>query len=130
VRALAGVAVVAALALGSSAGAAASGVALTIAVWEDGSLSSPPRTWTLRCGPVGGTLPGRRNACRRLAGGGAGLFSPIPRDALCTEIYGGPQVALVRGRIAERRVWARFARTDGCQIARWSRVAFLFPIKV
>jgi hypothetical protein len=44
----------------------------------------------------------------------------------CTEIYGGPQVARVRGYCRGAQVRATFNRTNGCQIARWNRVAFLF----
>jgi hypothetical protein len=45
----------------------------------------------------------------------------------CIEIYGGPQVAEVRGTFRGRQVAARFSREDGCQIERWDRVRFLFP---
>jgi len=54
-------------------------------------------------------------------------FRPVPADTACTEIYGGPHVAEVRGRFRGRRVSAQFTRTDGCQIERWNRVRFLFP---
>ena len=50
---------------------------------------------------------------------------PTPRDKACSMIYGGPQQAVVSGTLAGRRVWARFTRRDGCEIARWNRVAFL-----
>jgi hypothetical protein len=53
-------------------------------------------------------------------------FKPVPPDSACTQIYGGPDVAFVRGTYMGRRVWARFKRNDGCQIARWDRIAFLF----
>jgi hypothetical protein len=46
---------------------------------------------------------------------------------VCSEIYGGPQEALVTGTLRGNRVFARFSRTDGCQLERWSRVSFLFP---
>jgi hypothetical protein len=46
---------------------------------------------------------------------------------MCTQIYGGPQEALVTGTFGGRRVWARFSRRNGCEIARWNRIAFLFP---
>jgi hypothetical protein len=35
--------------------------------------------------------------------------------------------ALVTGIYFGRPVWARLSRVDGCAIARWQRVAFLFP---
>jgi len=81
--------------------------------------------WTLRC-PAGGTLPRPARACRRLEALDR-PFAPVPKNAACTLIYGGPQVAEVRGTFKGRRVKARFTRTDGCEIARWNRVRFLFP---
>jgi hypothetical protein len=53
-------------------------------------------------------------------------FAPVPGDVVCAQIYGGPQQALVTGSLGGRKVWARFRRTDGCQTARWDRLAFLF----
>jgi hypothetical protein len=35
--------------------------------------------------------------------------------------------AFVTGRYYGRRVWSRLALTDGCAIARWNGLAFLFP---
>jgi hypothetical protein len=53
-------------------------------------------------------------------------FAPVPPDMMCTTIYGGPDQALVTGTLDGRKVYARFKRTDGCEIARWNRLAFLF----
>jgi hypothetical protein len=50
------------------------------------------------------------------------MFAPTPQGIACTEIYGGPQKARVVGIVAGDRVWATFARADGCQIARWNRI--------
>jgi hypothetical protein len=99
---------------------------LTIAVQPRGS-SGPTRTWTLTCRPPGGTLPRARAACGRLT---PGAFRPLPPDTICTEIYGGPQTARVRGRIGGRPVDARFSRTNGCEIHRWDSVRFLLPVKI
>jgi hypothetical protein len=33
----------------------------------------------------------------------------------------------VRGTFRGKRVWTWFKRRDGCEIARWKRVGFLFP---
>jgi subtilisin inhibitor-like len=104
---------------------AAVAVSLTITVWPEGK-AGPSHSWTLRCSPVSGTLPGRTDACRRLAS----LKNPfrlVPSGTACTQIYGGPQTALVRGTFRGRRVWTHFRRRDGCEIARWKRVSFLFP---
>jgi hypothetical protein len=46
----------------------------------------------------------------------------------CTQIYGGPQKALVAGVYNGKQVGATFTRINGCQIARWNRVRVLFPI--
>jgi hypothetical protein len=45
----------------------------------------------------------------------------------CAELYGGPMTAIVTGTYEGRKLWTRLSRVDGCAIARWSRVAFLFP---
>ncbi len=41
----------------------------------------------------------------------------------CTQVYGGAQTATVTGTWRGERVDARYARNDGCQIARWDRIA-------
>ena len=40
---------------------------------------------------------------------------------------GGPQVAIVSGRVRGHRVWARLSRGDGCQMERWDRIPSLLP---
>ena len=100
---------------------------LQITVWPNGQGDpSDKRGWTLRCAPVGGTLPHRTSACVKL-GRLAHPFAPTPKGVACTQIYGGPQVALVTGRFRGHSVRARFSRKDGCEIARWNSVRFLFP---
>jgi hypothetical protein len=83
--------------------------------------------WTLRC-PAGGTLPRPPRACKRLDAIDH-PFAPVPNGLACTQIYGDPQVAEVRGTFHGRPVNARFTRADGCEINRWNRVRFLFPVK-
>ena len=114
-------------ALAFSAGAAATTANLTIVVWPLGTAKGGEKTWTLRCNPAGGTLPHAVNACRRLASLRS-PFAPVPVDVACSTIYGGPQVAVVRGSFRGHGIWARFKRTDSCQTERWNRVAFLVPI--
>jgi hypothetical protein len=82
--------------------------------------------WTLRCGPAGGTLPRAAQACRRLMQLEA-PFAPVPKDAACTQVYGGPESARVTGRFRSRSISATFNLRNGCEISRWRRVAFLFP---
>jgi Subtilisin inhibitor-like len=115
---------------GSSDSASESGSAsstdLTIAVQPNGS-SGPTRTWTLRCDPPGGSLPRAQAACARLK---PDALRPLAPDTICTQIYGGPQTARVRGRLRGRPVDARFSRSNGCEIHRWDRVRFLLPVRI
>ena len=54
---------------------------------------------------------------RRLARLEAVLARAGDAGRVCTEVYGGPERARVRGRLQGRRVDVRVARTDGCGIA-------------
>ena len=99
--------------------------ALTIVVWPQG-LDGPSQRWTLRCGPTGGTLPARAAACRRLDAL-ANPFRRVPTNAICTEIYGGPQVARIVGKHHGRRIWVQIQRRNGCEISRWDRLRPLLP---
>jgi hypothetical protein len=99
---------------------------LHVTVWPNGQGQTPKRSYTLRCAPAGGTLPHRLAACRRLALLKA-PFAGVPKNIACTEIYGGPDEAVVTGRFRGALVRATFNRRDGCEIDRWNRVAFLFP---
>ena len=99
--------------------------ALTITVWPQG-LDGPSDRWTLRCGPIGGTLPARVAACRKLSMLSA-PFAPVGKERVCTEIYGGPGVARVTGWFRGRKLWVEFRRRNGCEIDRWERVRPLLP---
>ena len=46
----------------------------------------------------------------------------------CTQLYGGPQTLRVTGTIDGRAVNRRFARTNGCEIADFARVAGALPV--
>ena len=110
---------------GSGSATTASATDLVITVWPQGQGRS--RKWTLSCDPVGGTLPRAANACSRLT---IEALRPLPRDTVCTQVYGGPQKARVTGRVDGRRVNARFSRVNGCEIHRWDSVRFLFPVRI
>jgi hypothetical protein len=107
----------------TSGGDASKPTSLEISVTPGGE--APTKVWTLRC-PDGGTLPDADQACSMLLRLDD-PFAPVPKDVACTEIYGGPQVAEAHGTFRGRRVDARFTRTNGCEIARWDKVQFLFP---
>jgi hypothetical protein len=116
------------VACSSAVGGSTATTSLRIAYWEDGMGSEPDTTWTLQCEPVGGSLARPARACARLEAAGRTLFAPLPKNIVCTEIYGGPQRARVTGVLDGRRVWATFSRSNGCHIARWAKVSpWLLP---
>ena len=106
--------------------ATADSTELTITVQPQGT-DGPTRTWTLRCNPPGGNHPRAAAACEQLS---AQALRALPRGTICTQIYGGPQTARVRGRVEGEPVDARFSRTNGCEIHRWDSVGSLFPVKI
>lgn len=90
-----------------------------------GPGAAPTRT-TLTCDPPGGDHPDPAAACAALARE-PDPFVPLPADAICTEIYGGPETATVTGTYAGRPVALTLSRTDGCRIAQWDRLGALLP---
>ena len=116
-----------ALALLAPAAHAAQGTSLTITYIENIDRPDDRVRWTVRCEPLGGTHLRRAAVCRELSRLGRQAFRPVPPDKACTQIYGGPQVAIVSGRVDGHAVWARLSRSDGCQIARWDRIPSLLP---
>lgn len=104
-------------------------VQLTV-VHDDGSGRRTSGTLTCRGTDrrAEGALEGRAavsELCAR-ARGIAGLLTSQPdKGRHCTQIYGGPQTALVTGTIGGERVHRRFSRTNGCEIAEFRRAAGL-----
>ncbi|GHF42271.1 hypothetical protein GCM10010218_24260 [Streptomyces mashuensis] len=87
------------------------------------------RTYELHCHPAGGTHPHAQEACDQLdqqTRWGKDLFAPVPKNQMCTMLYGGPERAHVSGTWAGRPVNTDFKRTDGCETARWNKVSKLF----
>lgn len=82
--------------------------------------------WTLTCEPVGGDHPDAEGACRQLAAADA-PFTPVPADAICTEQYGGPQTATVRGTYRGEPVDLELSRVNGCSISQWDALVPLVP---
>ncbi|MGP3966602.1 SSI family serine proteinase inhibitor [Streptomyces sp. 6N223] len=134
-----------ATAAASVSGPAAAAVALTPAGWpahgaaanhlvititESGETDG---TYELYCDPARGfPHPEPLEACDALhraeeEAPGGDPFAPVPDDALCTYMYGGPAVAQVEGTWQGEPVNARFERSDGCEIARWDRLVPALP---
>jgi Subtilisin inhibitor-like len=115
--------VLAAILCATASATPSSGTSLRITFWADSAKPLDRVSWTLRCNPPAGSLPRPARACTRLLPGGVRLFAPVPTNALCTEIYGGPQKARVVGTLKGRLVRTAFSRTNGCEIARWQRIS-------
>lgn len=50
------------------------------------------------------------------------ITPPLPGDRVCTEIYGGPDTAHIRGTIDSQSVDTVIDRTNGCGISDWDMV--------
>jgi hypothetical protein len=82
--------------------------------WGPGSR----QVWTLRCDPPAGTHPAPVRACTSLERT-ADPFSNLPTGMACSMIYSGPERARVVGSWKGVPVDTTFARTNGCETARW-----------
>ena len=83
-----------------------------------------PERYVLTCDPTIGGHPEPEAACGNLT---AEALQPLPADAVCAEVYGGPQTATVRGRFEGQRVDLALSRTDACRTAQWDRLGALLP---
>ncbi|MDT0378854.1 SSI family serine proteinase inhibitor [Streptomyces sp. DSM 42041] len=112
-------------------------------------------TRSLFCHPAGGTHPRAQAACealdaavsaartagrdpegpvgrsgdtqRALRAPAAGPFAPVPSEAVCTMVHGGPAHARIKGVWHGKPVDARFDRSNGCEMSRWDRLVPVLP---
>jgi hypothetical protein len=85
---------------------------------------APATQLTVRVDPDGdGPKPAKEAQVRSASGLRPADLDPVPDDVACTEQYGGPETATISGTLDGREVDARFARNNGCEIARWDTVA-------
>ena len=54
------------------------------------------------------------------------VFEPTPGNVACTQQYGGPETATVKGTLDGKEIDAKFSRENGCEIARWDAAKALF----
>jgi hypothetical protein len=132
-RAAAALVLATAAAAGALAGTGAAAqptVRLTVTFTRDGGA---PLVAHLRCNGSRASADGflRRvgaaRACRHARRTAVFLARRPARGRACTQIFGGPERARVRGRIGARRIDRGLARTDGCRIADYDRVVPLVP---
>ncbi|NOJ60587.1 hypothetical protein [Arthrobacter sp. 260] len=83
-----------------------------------------PVTYELACEagePVGDSaLPDPSAACDVLATNGDLIMDEPAAGAMCTQLYGGPETAVVTGTLNGNAVDASFSRDNGCSIDRWA----------
>jgi hypothetical protein len=91
---------------------------LVIRVDDDGDGPNAPRELKLDC-----DAPTDSAACGAAAGTSAADLAPTEEGTACTQLFGGPETASIKGTIRGDEVDATFSRRDGCEIARWERVA-------
>ena len=101
---------------------------LQITLWPTGK-SGASRLATLTCDPNAGTHPDPAAACAALDAHPEALH-PVPGDVACTEIYGGDQVAEVKGTGPDgAALRAILNRSNGCEIARWDALAPVLDLR-
>jgi len=108
-------------AAGQTAAVRPAAVSLVIKVTGPGA---PPRRWTLRCDPVGGTHPDAAKACRILLHA-KNPFAPIPRGPMCPVNAIGTRTATVKGTWFGYPVDATFIQS-GCGLPRWTKISQIF----
>jgi hypothetical protein len=104
-------------------------IELTIA-FDDGAGTKTTGSLTCREGQprATGALAGRAAAltlCARARDLAPLLTTQPDKGRMCAQIYGGPQTAHVTGTIDGVKVDRRFTRTNGCEIADFTRAAGL-----
>lgn len=82
---------------------------------------------TIECPVAADGDPADQRVCAWLQDSGRELLLEEPEAGrVCTQVYGGPEVATVTGTIDGKPVAANFSREDGCAIARFDAVSPLW----
>jgi hypothetical protein len=95
---------------------------LRVSVRPEGP-GGPERLRRIECAVLGADAIDPR--CRLLGGLEPRDLDPVPRRAVCAQVYGGPATARVTGELRGVRLAAEFELSDACQIARWRHNAAL-----
>jgi hypothetical protein len=99
----------------------------------------PVERYLLACNPPSGTVRDPAAACDRIADRAAttgqpsigGSFPAGPTGqgvVMCPQIYGGPEIAFVRGRFAGAPVNARLSRENGCTMSSYDAAMKLLGV--
>ena len=90
---------------------------LVVTVDADGGEGQPAKELQVSC-----KEPTDSDACGAAAGISKADLAPTADDVACTQQFGGPETATIKGTIRGEAIDASFSRTDGCEIARWDKV--------
>jgi hypothetical protein len=58
---------------------------------------------------------------------GATALPAVPKDQMCTQVFGGPETATITGTWRGKPVMSRLSRINGCEISRWNALNGLLP---
>ena len=104
-----------------SPGGGAALAELTVTVDEDGDGGAAAKTSEVTCEAASDS-----EACAAVAAMKPEVFKEPSGNTACTQQFGGPETATVKGTVNGEPVDARFSRENGCQIARWDEAKALF----
>lgn len=77
-------------------------------------------SWILKCQPNSGSHPKVSTACKFLnTPAGKKAILELPKNEMCTQIYGGAITARIFGDFRGKKINLRLDRKDGCKIAQW-----------
>lgn len=71
------------------------------------------------------TLSEAAEACKLIAEKPEIIVQQQSPQAICTEIFGGPERAEITGELAGKSVQSTYSKHNGCAIDRWSRAELL-----
>jgi hypothetical protein len=92
---------------------------LTVTVTPDEGAT--PKTTEVTC-----AAPEDSEVCQALAALKPDTLKPVPGNVACTQQYGGPETATIKGTLNGEPVDASFSRVNGCEIARWDAAKAVF----
>ena len=93
----------------------------------DRADGSAPERYTLNCADVAASdHPAAQAACDHLAAMDE-PFAPLPADAICAQVFDGPETARVTGRWHGEPVDLELARNDSCRTGQWDGLGPLLP---
>jgi len=92
-----------------------------VTVDADGESGAAAKELQVTC-----SAPTDSDVCGAAAGVSAADLAAPKDDIACTQVFGGPETATIKGTLRGEPVDASFSRSDGCEIARWDKLKPLF----